>query len=125
MEGWLSGRKHLTANEAVRNGTGVRISHLPLNITEAPARELRDEISEVLRNGTGKLTCKRADHWPIMMKDWRYCFKGWTSRNKYIAGREAMRDASVTVPAAPSVIDGLTAPKGLGTMEACCDVSQM
>ena len=29
MEGWLSGRKHLTANEAVRNGTGVRISHLP------------------------------------------------------------------------------------------------
>ena len=45
MEGWLSGRKHLTANEAVRNGTGVRISHLPLNITEAPARELRDEIS--------------------------------------------------------------------------------
>ena len=30
MEGWLSGRKHLTANEAVRNGTGVRISHLPL-----------------------------------------------------------------------------------------------
>ena len=76
MEGWLSGRKHLTANEAVRNGTGVRISHLPLNITEAPARELRDEISEVLRNGTGKLTCKRADHWPIMMKDWRYCFKG-------------------------------------------------
>lgn len=36
-----------------------------------------------------------------------------------------MRDASVTVPAAPSVIDGLTAPKGLETMEACCDVSQM
>lgn len=31
MEGWLSGRKHLTANEAVRNGTGVRISHLPQN----------------------------------------------------------------------------------------------
>ena len=28
-EGWLSGRKHLTANEAVRNGTGVRIPHLP------------------------------------------------------------------------------------------------
>lgn len=28
-EGWLSGQKHLTANEAVRNGTGVRISHLP------------------------------------------------------------------------------------------------
>ena len=88
------------------------------NITETPARELRDEISEVLRNGTGK-------QWPIMVKDWRYCFKGWTSRNKYIAGREAMRDASVTVPAAPSVSDGLTAPQGLGTMEACCDVSQM
>ena len=29
LEGWLSGLKHLTANEAVRNGTGVRISHLP------------------------------------------------------------------------------------------------
>ena len=33
-----------------------------------------------------------------------------------------MRDASVTVPAAPSVNDGLAAPQGLGTMEAYCDV---
>ena len=76
------------------------------------------EISEVLRNGKGKQR-------PIMMKDWIYCFEGWTSLNKYIAGREAMRDASVTVPAAQSVTDWLTAPQGLGTMEACCDVSQM
>ena len=28
-EGWLSGRKHLTANEAIGNDSGVRIPHLP------------------------------------------------------------------------------------------------
>ena len=30
MESWLSGRKHLTANEAYGNVSGVRISHSPL-----------------------------------------------------------------------------------------------
>ena len=44
MEGWLSGRKHLTANEAVRNGTGVRISHLPRNGIE---RDLKKDGVEI------------------------------------------------------------------------------
>ena len=110
----------LDSDEERRNSGG---SNPPpsTNITDTPARELRDEISEVLRNGTGKQQPIGGAEHSLQNEE----LTPHSLRNKYIAGREAMRDASVTVPAAPSVIDGLTAPQGLGTMEACCDVSQM
>ena len=37
-ESWLSGRKHLTANEAIGNDSGVRISHSPQMVSRM-ARE--------------------------------------------------------------------------------------
>ena len=65
MESWLSGRKHLTANEAIGNGSEVRILHSPQQI-----QSIQDGRNEIEISGTQKR-------------------RGATALNQYIAGREA------------------------------------
>ena len=52
-ESWLSGRKHLTANEAIGNDSGVRISHSPQMKGEA----IFDILTHRNKTTGGELTC--------------------------------------------------------------------
>ena len=87
---WPRGRRHQRADYAAGYRCDNELTAQHQGFESPTLHKYQEGIygcniteSSVLRNDKGKQR-------PIMVKDWRYWFEGWTSLNKYIVGREAM-----------------------------------